>query len=48
MKRCLEQDAGAEDAWESELERRIEEIKSGKAQGVPAAEVFVKLREKHS
>ena len=43
-----EEDPGAEAAWEAELERRIEEIKSGQAQGIPADEVFAKLREKHA
>jgi putative addiction module component (TIGR02574 family) len=30
------------------LNRRIEEIKSGKVKGVPAEEVFRRLREKYS
>lgn len=43
-----EQDPDAGKAWETELEQRIEEIRSGRAQGIPADEVFAKLREKYS
>lgn len=43
-----EPDPDAETAWEQELERRVEEIKNGQAQGVPADEVFAKLRERKS
>jgi putative addiction module component (TIGR02574 family) len=37
-----------EDAWDKELARRVEEIKSGRARGTPAEKVFAKLREKYS
>jgi putative addiction module component (TIGR02574 family) len=35
-------------AWTAELERRWKEIESGKEKGVPADEVFRRLREKYS
>jgi putative addiction module component (TIGR02574 family) len=41
-------DHDAEAAWESELERRAEEIRNGRADGEPAGKVFSELREKHS
>lgn len=33
-----------EAAWKTEIDRRLEEIQSGKVQGVPAEEVFEKAR----
>jgi putative addiction module component (TIGR02574 family) len=36
-----------EHAWEVELEKRINDIRSGKVKGISAAEVFAKLREKY-
>lgn len=43
-----EEDITAVDqAWEKEIARRVEEIKSGKVQGIPAEEVFAKLRAKY-
>lgn len=41
-------DAGSESAWDAELARRMAEIETGKAFGVPAEKVFTELREKHS
>jgi len=41
-------DADAEAAWDAELERRAEEIKSGRASGEPSEKVFSELRAKHS
>lgn len=41
-------DGDAEAAWEAELERRADEIKSGQANGEPAEKVFSELRAKHS
>jgi putative addiction module component (TIGR02574 family) len=41
-------DAEAEAAWDAELARRMEEIKSGQAIGEPAHNVFVELRKKYS
>ncbi len=34
-------------AWAEEINRRVEEMESGKVKGVPAEEVFRKLREKY-
>lgn len=39
-----EQDENAEAAWDVELTRRVADIKSGKAVGKPAEEVFAKIR----
>ena len=38
----LDEEAGAEteEAWEQEIGRRVEEIKSGKAKLIPADQVF--------
>ncbi|MEW6349376.1 MAG: addiction module protein [Thermodesulfobacteriota bacterium] len=41
-------DADAEDAWDAELTRRIDDIKSGAAIGEPIDKVFGELREKYS
>ncbi len=41
-------DEDADSAWEAELERCAEEIKSGDTQGEPAAKVFAELRKKYS
>ncbi|MEX0716025.1 MAG: addiction module protein [Planctomycetaceae bacterium] len=40
-------DDDAEAAWDIELARRENEIRSGRAVGEPAAEVFARLRQKH-
>ena len=40
-------DADAEAGWDAELDRRTKEIKSGKAAGKPAEEVFNELRAKY-
>jgi putative addiction module component (TIGR02574 family) len=40
-------DDDAEAAWETELARRAEEIRSGRAISEPAEAVFAALREKH-
>ena len=37
-------DPEMEAAWKAEIDRRIEEIQTGKAQGIPAEEVFEKAR----
>lgn len=34
-------------AWQVEVEKRVDEILSGRAKTVPAAEVFAKLRAKY-
>jgi putative addiction module component (TIGR02574 family) len=41
-------DRDAEAAWDAELERRAEEIRSGRASGEQAGKVFSDLRAKHS
>ena len=41
-------DADAEAAWDAELARRLEEIRSGNAVGEPADKVFAELRKKYS
>ena len=41
-------DADAEAAWDAELARRAEEIRSGWAVGIPAEKVFSELRAKYS
>ncbi len=40
-----EQDVAS--AWDAEIKRRVDEIRSGKVKGIPAEEVFAKLREKY-
>lgn len=39
--------AEVEQAWHDEVARRVEEIKSGRVKGIPAEEVFAKLRGKY-
>jgi putative addiction module component (TIGR02574 family) len=41
-------DPDAETAWDAELARRADEIRSGRASGEPAEKVFTELRAKHS
>lgn len=43
-----EAEAGAGAAWEAELKRRAEEVRSGRAHGRPAGEAFAELRKRHS
>jgi putative addiction module component (TIGR02574 family) len=38
----------AEEAWEAEVMRRVDEIRAGTAQGKPAEQVFAELRAKYS
>jgi putative addiction module component (TIGR02574 family) len=40
----LFEDQEIEDAWAAEVERRIEEIESGRAKLVPAAEAIARIR----
>ena len=42
-----ERDADAESAWQSELERRWQQMESGAAAGTPAEEAFAALRKKY-
>jgi len=37
-------DPETEAAWKTEINRRIEEIQSGKVQGIPAEEVLARVR----
>lgn len=41
-------DKDFEEAWEMEIERRIKEIKSGKAKGRPAQVILAEIRAKYS
>jgi hypothetical protein len=43
-----EAEADAERAWDVELERRGQQIRSGRATGEPAEKVFSELRAKYS
>ena len=47
MESLDETDPGWDAAWTAELDRRWQEIESGKAVGVPGEEVFRRLREKY-
>jgi putative addiction module component (TIGR02574 family) len=40
-------DTGVQAAWEAELDKRWQEMESGKVAGVPAEEVFAELRKKY-
>lgn len=40
-------DEAVEQAWKDEVARRVHEIKSGQAKGVPAAIVFAEMRERY-
>lgn len=42
------EDADTEQAWQTELDRRCEEIRAGTVQGIPAEAVFAELRRKLS
>jgi putative addiction module component (TIGR02574 family) len=41
-------DADAEAAWDAELSRRMEEVRTASAVGEPADQVLSQLREKHA
>jgi hypothetical protein len=43
-----EADVDVEAAWDVELARRADGIRSGMAVGKPAVQIFAELREKHS
>ena len=40
----LDEEDEVAEAWADEAERRYEELRSGKVQGIPADEVFAKIR----
>jgi putative addiction module component (TIGR02574 family) len=42
-----EDPAEVEQAWQVEVEKRVDEILSGRVKTIPAEEVFAKLRAKH-
>jgi putative addiction module component (TIGR02574 family) len=50
LRESLPDDAHDDDeaAWEAELNRRSEEIESGKAVGRPTSEMFAELRKRYS
>ena len=39
--------ADVEQTWQAEVEKRVDEIKSGRVKTIPAEEVFAKLRAKY-
>jgi putative addiction module component (TIGR02574 family) len=41
-------DKEVETAWDAEIERRVKEIKSGKAKGRPAEDILADIRAKYS
>ena len=43
----LDQEDSGEDVWDTELLRRMEELETGRAKGLPADELFRCLREKY-
>lgn len=43
-----ERDPDYDAAWAAEIQRRIDDMESGRVQGIPAEEVFAKLRAKYS
>jgi len=42
------EEEGVAAAWDAEILRRVAEIRSGKANGKPAEQVFAELRERNS
>ncbi|MFL6202554.1 MAG: addiction module protein [Thermoanaerobaculia bacterium] len=42
------EEEGAAAAWDAEISRRVAEIRSGKANGKPAEQIFAELRERYS
>ncbi len=42
-----EEAAEVEQAWQVEVEKRVEEITAGRVKTIPAEEVFARLRAKH-
>lgn len=43
----IKEDNQLEMAWDAEIERRVKEIKSGKAKGRPAEEILSEIRAKY-
>ena len=44
----IKEDNQLEMAWDAEIEKRVKEIKSGKAKGRPAEEILSEIRAKYS
>ena len=44
MKTSIASDPEIEAAWQTEAARRVEEIQSGKVQGIPGEDVSVRIR----
>lgn len=42
-----EEEEGASAAWDAEINRRVDEIRSGRATGKPADQVFTEVRERY-
>jgi putative addiction module component (TIGR02574 family) len=42
------EDTRTDEEFEAELDRRVEEMRSGKVPGIPAHEVIAEIREKYS
>lgn len=47
MTRAVPMDSEIQRAWAAEGERRLDELLSGKVKGIPAEEVFAKLRRRN-
>jgi putative addiction module component (TIGR02574 family) len=41
----VEIDDGYDEAWATEIDRRMEEVTSGKVQGIPADEAIARIRQ---
>lgn len=39
----LDEDAEVERAWQEEVQRRLDDLRSGRVQGIPAEEVFAEI-----
>jgi putative addiction module component (TIGR02574 family) len=39
----LDEDAEVERAWQEEIQRRLDDLRSGRVQGIPAEEVFAEI-----
>lgn len=44
---AAEESVEVESAWHAEVEKRLDEVLSGRVKTIPAAEVFAKLRDKY-
>ncbi len=39
----LDEDAEVERAWQEEVQRRLDDLRSGRVEGIPAEEVFAEI-----